>query len=313
MLDRNAWLVLGGIFGLLTVATAIATTLRWTVTSPEKRQTIENLFDRTLAWWAIVALLASALALGATATLVLFAMISFLALREVVTLAHTRRGDHRTLFWAFFAVVPLQYLLIHAQWYGMFVVMIPVWVFLMLAIRSAVSGDVTRYHERTARVFWALMICVFCLSHAPALLMLGGPRLAGYGANLLLFLLVVVQLSDVMQYVWGKLLGRRKVVPGLSPSKTWEGLIGGVATATAAGAGLWWMTPLTWWEAGVLALLICVMGFLGGLVMSAIKRDAGAKDWGSLIPGHGGVMDRVDSLAFAAPVFFHVMRYWFEG
>lgn len=313
MLDREAWLVLGGIAGLLTVATVVAWVLRRTVTSPVRRQTIENLHDRTLAWWAMVGLLAAALAAGEVATLVFFAGVSFLALRELVTLTPTRRGDHRTLFWAFFVAVPLQYLLIHARWYGLFIVMIPVWGFLILAIRSAVSGDVTRYHERAARVFWALMIGVFCLSHAPALLMLGGPKLAGHGASLLVFLLLVVQLSDVMQYVWGKLLGRRKVIPSLSPSKTWEGLIGGIATASLAGAGLWWMTPLTWREAGVLALLICVMGFLGGLVMSAIKRDAGVKDWGSLIPGHGGVMDRVDSLAFAAPVFFHVMRYWFEG
>src|SRR4029077_16521040 len=157
---------------------------------------------------------------------------------------------------------------------------------------------------------WGLMVWGFSLSHVPALL---GLRIAGYESrNLLLiaFLVVVVQSSDVLQYIWGKLLGRRSIAPALSPSKTVEGFVGGVASATVLGALLWWMTPFAPWQAGTIALLINLMGFFGGLVMSAIKRDRGVKDWGWMIDGHGGVLDRLDSVIFAAPVFFHIDASW---
>jgi len=121
-----------------------------------------------------------------------------------------------------------------------------------------------------------------------------------------------VQSSDVFQYIWGKLFGRRKVAPAISPSKTVEGLAGGVLSATILGAFLWWITPFSVWQAALMALAINVMGFFGGLVMSAIKRDRGVKDWGDLIEGHGGMLDRLDSVVFAAPVFFHLTRFFWS-
>ena len=151
---------------------------------------------------------------------------------------------------------------------------------------------------------------MFCLSHVPALMSLNIPGYENRNLLLIAFLVIVVQGSDVLQYVWGKLLGKHKVAPSLSPSKTWEGLIGGVASATALGALIHGLTPFTPAEAAGVAFLICLMGFFGGLVMSAIKRDRGVKDWGHMIEGHGGVLDRLDSVVFAAPVFFHVVRYW---
>ena len=313
LLDRESWIVLGGVGSFLTIATIIALVLRLTTKQSKNRATIENLFDRTLAWWIMVAVLIGALAIGRYGVLVLFALLSFRALREVVTLSHTRRGDHRTLFWAFFVAVPLQYLVLGLEWYGTFTVLLPVWGFLILTIRTAAAGDTTRFFERISRLFWSLMICVFFLSHVPALLFVLPSHVAEHGAHLMIFLLIVVQMSDVMQYVFGKLLGRHKIAPSLSPSKTWEGLIGGILSACAIGTGLWWMTPLLWWQASWMSLLICMMGFFGGLVMSAIKRDAGVKDWGNLIPGHGGVMDRIDGLAFAAPAFFHVLMYLYSN
>jgi phosphatidate cytidylyltransferase len=159
---------------------------------------------------------------------------------------------------------------------------------------------------------WALMICVYCASHVPALLYLQIPGYEGRNVLLIAFLIVVVQLSDVLQYTWGKLLGRHKVAPSLSPSKTWEGLIGGVATATAIGAALWWITPFTPWQAALMSLAITLSGFFGGLVLSAVKRDRGVKDWGHLIAGHGGFIDRLDSVVFSAPIFFHLTRYFWS-
>jgi phosphatidate cytidylyltransferase len=245
--------------------------------------------------------------------IILFGIASFTALREFVTLTRTRRGDHWALLAGFFVVLPLQYYLIWIEWYGLYAIFIPVYAFLLLPIIAALRGDTTHFLERVAEVQWGLMIAVFCVSHVPALLTLD---ITGYqGRNLLLiaFLVLVVQGSDVLQYVWGKLCGRRKVAPALSPSKTWEGLIGGVASASLVGAALWWITPFTPLQAGGMALVICLMGFFGGLVMSAIKRDRGVKDWGRMIEGHGGMLDRLDSVIFAAPVFFHLTRFWFAN
>jgi phosphatidate cytidylyltransferase len=154
------------------------------------------------------------------------------------------------------------------------------------------------------------MICVFCLSHVPALMSLEIPGYDGRNILLIAYFLLVVQASDVLQYVWGKLFGRRKVAPRLSPSKTWEGLIGGAGSATLLGTALWWVTPFTPLHAAAFAAVITIMGFCGGLVMSAIKRDRGVKDWGHMIEGHGGLLDRLDSVVFSAPIFFHLVRYW---
>ena len=308
-MDRSTIILGGATFGVLAAGTIAGEIARRVARSDNARKTATNLVERVRAWWVMVGLFAVALAFGLLGVTILFAMISLLAMREVVTLTRTRRGDHHTLFWAFFVALPLQYVLIWRDWYGLFSILIPVYGFLFFAIRSALAGDVTRYLERAAKVYWAVMICVYCLSHAPALLLLDLP---GYGRGkwqLLAFLVIVVQMSDVLQYVWGKVLGRHKVAPGLSPSKTWEGLIGGVLTAAGVAALLAPVTPFAAWQAALLGLLICVMGFFGGLVASAIKRDANVKDFGHLIEGHGGMMDRVDSLAFAAPVFFHVVRY----
>ena len=301
--------IAGGLFALLTFATAIGAWLERRA-GPDDA-TIANLNERTRSWWWMVALFLGAALAGRGATAILFAGVSFLALREMLTLSPTRRRDHRTLFWAFFVVTPVQYWLVHRAWYGLFVVFVPVWVFAFVAIRCALAQDARRYHERVAKLQWALMTCVYFVSHAPALLDLPIAGFEGKNLNLLLFLALVVQLSDVLQYVWGKLLGRHPIVPRLSPKKTWEGFLGGAGSAALVGAGLWWMTPFTPLEAFGMSCAIVVAGFFGGLVMSAVKRDAGVKDWSHLIPGHGGVLDRIDSLCFAAPVFFHLTRYAF--
>lgn len=309
-IDRHAPYLVGGVFGLLLVASVVGFVLKRTAKSEGAKRTIDNLNARTKAWWIMGAVFALALAGGRGGVMVLFGLVSFQALREMITLTPTRRGDHHALFWAFFVIIPLHYYVLYIGWYGFAVIFIPVYCFLFLAVRSVLTQDCSRYLERAAKTQWGVMICVYCVSHAAALLMLNIP---GYEQTwkLLVYLVLVVQLSDVMQYVWGKLLGRRKVVPGVSPNKTWEGLVGGVLTATAIGTAIWKITPFTWYQSAAFAFTICIMGFFGGLVMSAIKRDAGVKDYGHLIEGHGGVMDRIDSLSFAAPIFFHLVRYYF--
>jgi phosphatidate cytidylyltransferase len=247
---------------------------------------------------------------GKRGVILLFAFMSFAALREYITLAYTRAGDHTALALMFYIALPMQYFLIWVEWYGLYSIFIPVHMFLVLPILESLSGDTTRFLERTAKMQWGLMICVYCLSHLPALVTLDIPGFTGRNLLLIIYLIIVVQGSDVLQYVWGKLLGKHKIAPELSPSKTVEGLVGGVASATLLGASLYWITPFTPWQSALISLAICAMGFLGGLVMSAIKRDRGVKDWGTMIEGHGGMLDRLDSVVFAAPMFFHVLHYW---
>jgi phosphatidate cytidylyltransferase len=260
----------------------------------------------------MVILIGIAFIAGRIGVLILFGFCSFAALREFVTLINTRRADHWALAAAFFVVVPIQYFLLWAEQYGIFSIFIPVYAFLLMPIISVLRGDTERFLVRIAEVQWALMICVFCASHVPALLTLKIPGYEGRNVLLIAFLVIVVQLSDVLQYVWGKLFGRTKIAPRLSPSKTVEGFVGGIISATLIGTGLWWITPFAPLQAGLLALVITLMGFFGGLVMSAIKRDRGVKDWGHLIEGHGGLIDRLDSVVFSAPIFFHLTRYWWS-
>ncbi|WP_431300138.1 phosphatidate cytidylyltransferase [Tabrizicola sp. BL-A-41-H6] len=301
------WL-LSGVVMILLVASIIGALLRLRL-GDAPNPMIDNLIARTNAWWVMVILLAIAFLAGRTGVILLFALCSFAALREFLTLTTHSREDHWSLVACFFLVLPFQYYLVLTDWYGLYSVFIPVYVFLLLPVLSALRGNPKDFLVRVSETQWAMMICVFCVSHVPAILSLQIPGFEGRNVILIAYLIFIVQLSDVMQYVWGKLIGRTRIAPTLSPSKTWEGFIGGSLTATAVGTLLWWMTPFTMLQAMGMCLLLTLMGFFGGLVMSAIKRDRGVKDWGHLIAGHGGFIDRLDSVIFAAPIFFHITRY----
>lgn len=311
-LHSDLMAVILGIGGVLTFASVIGAYLGFKFSPNGENAAIENLNDRIRAWWVMAITISLAFLGGRTGVILLFAISSFAALREFMTLTNATKADHRTLVVSFFVVLPLQFYLIAIGWYGLYSILIPVYVFLLLPILSAVAGETKGFLIRVAEMQWALMIAVFCVSHVPALMDLQIPGYEGRGVLLIAFLVIVVQLSDVLQYVWGKLIGKRKIAPKLSPSKTVEGFIGGSLSATLIGAGLWWMTPFSPLEAGLMSLLLTIMGFFGGLVMSAIKRDRGVKDWGHTIAGHGGFLDRLDSVIFAAPIFFHVTRYFFD-
>jgi phosphatidate cytidylyltransferase len=304
------WLY-GGVLALLLISTLIGNVLKHRHKGDSSRATIDNLNARIRAWWKMSAIFAVAVLSGRIGSLILFGIISFLAMREYMTLVPTRRGDHRTLFWSFFVIMPLQYYLIGIQWYGLFAIMIPVLACIFIPPSIAIAGDTEHFLERASKIQFGIMVCVYSLSHAPALLLLKIPGFEGHDARLLLYLVIVDQMSDVLQYVWGKLIGKRKIAWRVSPNKTWEGFVGGAVSATALGTALWWATPFTPLQSAGMSLMICILGFNGGLVMSAIKRDIGIKDFGVVIEGHGGILDRIDSLCFAAPIFFHLVRYYF--
>lgn len=301
-----------GLFSVLVLASVAGFALAQRVTGESGRDTVANVNARIRSWWLMCAVFTAALLLGTIGVILLFALVSFLALREFITITPTRRADHRTLVWVFFLFTPLQYYLVAIQWYGLFSILIPVYAFLFIPLLNALAGDYQQFLDRTAKVQWGLMLCVYCVSHMPALLTLRIPGFEEQGPKLLLYLALVAQSSDVLQYLWGKSIGRRPIAPTISPTKTWEGFIGGILCATLLGTALWWLTPFQPWQAALMAGAITLTGFAGGLTLSAIKRDRGIKDYGALLEGHGGILDRIDSLCFSAPLFFHLTRYFFQ-
>ncbi|KGJ06835.1 phosphatidate cytidylyltransferase [Paracoccus halophilus] len=296
-----------GLFAFLIVATLLA---RWLIARGKVRgDTARNLMDRIWAWWVMIGLLALIFTLGATAITVFFALCSFAALREFATVTHTRRADHGALALAFYVILPLQYLLVWLNLPIFAALLIPVYCFLLLPVVTVFRGEVAGFLTRVSETQWGLMVCVYCVSHIPAILSLQIPGYRYSSFTLVAWLVLVVQASDVLQYVWGKSIGRHLLAPRVSPSKTVEGLAGGMLSASLLGMALAPITPFAWWQAGLVALAVTAMGFLGGLIMSAIKRDRGVKDWGTLVQGHGGILDRLDSLVFSAPVFLHILAW----
>ena len=304
------WQLFGGLIITLIIASSIGYGLKFKVGFSTPHAVIDNLNARINAWWVMILIIFAAAVLGFYGVIGLFFVISFMALREFLSLLYIRRGDHLALAACFYVILPLQYFLVAIDWFSMFTIFIPVYGFLFLPILSALLGDTAHFLDRSTKVQWALMISVFCISHIPAILTLDIEGFEEKKLLLMIFLILVVQSSDVLQYVWGKLFGKHKIAPKLSPSKTVEGFVGGVVSASVLGGLLYWLTPFNPVQAVLMSLLICLMGFLGGLVMSAMKRSMGVKDWGNMISGHGGMLDRMDSLCFAAPIFFHVVRYY---
>ena len=304
------WQLFGGLIITLIIASSIGYGLKFKVGFSTPHAVIDNLNARINAWWVMILIIFAAATLGFYGVIGLFFVISFIALREFLSLLYIRRGDHLALAACFYVILPLQYFLVAIDWFSMFTIFIPVYGFLFLPILSALLGDTAHFLDRSTKVQWALMISVFCISHIPAILTLDIEGFEDKKRLLMIVLILVVQSSDVLQYVWGKLFGKHKIAPKLSPSKTIEGFVGGVVSASVLGGLLYWLTPFNPVQAVLMSLLICLMGFLGGLVMSAMKRSMGVKDWGNMISGHGGMLDRMDSLCFAAPIFFHVVRYY---
>jgi phosphatidate cytidylyltransferase len=298
--------LVGGVLLLLATATTIVRILNRRVDDGGLNTAVlETLSQRVRAWWLLCTVLAAAFLIHPIATIVLFGFMSFWALREFITLTPTRPGDHRALFWVFFLCTPLQFVLVGFRRYELYSVVIPVYAFLLIPARIALSGDYKRFLERTAKIQVGLLICVYCFSFAPALLTLQLPQ-GSSPTRLLFFFVLMVQLSDALQYAWAQLPTKHVIVPTVNSSRTWEGLLGGTASVALIGAILWWATPFSPWMAAIMSIVIALMGFGGAMTMSAIKRDRGVKDYGTLVEGHGGVLDRIDSICFAAPVFYHI-------
>lgn len=269
----------------------------------------EELKSRINSWWIIVGLFIVGVMLNTTAAMFFFGFLSYLALKEYFTLIPSRQTDRRVMFYAYLSIIP-QYYFASIGWYGMFIIWIPVFLFLMLPFRQVLIGETRGFLENTSRVQWGLMMFVFGLSHLAYMitfLPVEGRHVGG--TELVLYLVLLTELNDILQYLWGKSIGKRKIVPKVSPNKTVEGFLGAFVSTALLAIVFSFLTPFTWLEALAAGMIISGAGFIGDVVISMVKRDMGVKDSGNMLPGHGGILDRVDSLIYTAPLFFHYVYY----
>lgn len=302
---------IGAIYALLIVASVIVAILR----ARAPGEASEELTRRVSSWWFMITIFTIAIVTNRIVSTVFLGLVAYLALKEFLSLIPTRRVDRVILLFAYWSI-PVQFLIAHNDRYGLFLTFIPVWMFLFFPIAMTLTGRTDGFLRAVGTLSWGLMVTVFALSHT-AMLLAAPASVAGPagGAGLLLYLVALTQFNDVAQFTWGKSFGRRKITPSVSPNKTWEGFLGGVATTALAGALAGpYLTPLTLTQGALAGAMIAIAGFLGDITISAFKRDLGVKDSGGLIPGHGGILDRVDSLTYAAPVFYHAMHFFvFSG
>lgn len=308
-LSHEITIVLIGVLLLLVVSSIIAFLL--TKFKPEKDFKEVNL--RIKSWWVMATVFTFAILINHNLSLIFLAFLCFLAFKEYLSLIPTNRAHRNILFWAYLAI-PIQFYWIYIGWYGMFIIFIPVYMFLFLPIQMILIGESKGFLRTMGTVHWGLMLMVFGLSHLAYLLIVPGTTgsNAAGGAGLVLYIVILTQCNDVAQFIWGKMLGKHKVIPRVSPNKTWEGLIGGIITTMLLALLLApLLTPLTLWSTLFTGFFISIAGFIGDVNISSLKRDLGIKDTGTTIPGHGGILDRVDSLTYTAPLFFHFIRYFY--
>lgn len=309
-LNETFLAVLVGLVALSVVVTALGSHLGRNTTDAVKQQRLALVNSRLRASWSIVAVFSIAFALGTGALLFVFALASFFALRNFVSLTPIRPADHWALVLAFYVITPLHYVLIGIGYIGTFTVFIPVYVFLLLPVVMALKQDNERYLERVAKVQWGLMICVYCISHAPAIVQLGTPDAGERGPLLLVYFLLVLYIADLTQVITSAVLGGTPLRS--DPTRTWAGVMVAATVAGLLGTALWWMTPYRWWQSTLMSIIVACAGFLGSVVLSSVKKSLGARDWDTGIVGVRAVLDRLDALAFAAPVFFHLTAWLYS-
>ena len=315
--SQQVGLLFVALFGVLTAGSVLTFvySLRERAEGDALSQELRDVQGMLKASWLMAVVFWLGWSAGSATATLLFAVVAFFALREFITLSPTRRGDHRSLLLAFFVVLPIQFGLVATRHFDLFTVFIPVYVFAALPVVSALVGDPERFLERNAKLQWGIMVCVYGMSHVPALLLLDFDKYEGKQAFLVFFLALVIQSCMVAQYLVSRRWPRPGAAPHISGSFNWPSWLAGVFAGSLLGALLAGITPFKPGQAFALAALACATGSLGHLVMKALKRDRGVRHWGGQlrsVTGASGLLDRVDALCFAAPVFFHSVRWYFD-
>ena len=273
-------------------------------TSPEQSRRLAVANSRVrMGWWLIV-VFTIAWWWGQASLVVVFAIFSFFLLREFIALTPIKHTDHWVLVIAFYIAIPVQYALVYFNLTQIFTLFIPIYLFLILPVIAAMSHDTDRYLERVAKVQWGLMICVFCVSHAPAIATLDFGSHKTSGELMLLFFLIITFLADLFSVLMSSLLGGKAIA--MNSNKSVKGIAAGSTMAVVAGVALYWLTPFSILQTALYASAIVVSCLLGDMVITSVKRSLGSRSWeGELYIGRG-ILKRFAPLTFAAPVFYHL-------
>lgn len=304
-LPQHSFTAMASVLCILLVASLVT----FVIQLRHKDKDYTELRLRIQSWWWMIGLLFLAIAMSRNIAIIFFGFLSFLTLKEFLSIVPGRQVDRRVIFWLYLAI-PIQFYWAATEWYGMFIIFIPVYVFLFIPVRMVLTGETHGFIKSAGILNWAVMLSVFSISHIAYLMQLPEKNALAGSSGLVLFLLFTTQFNDVCQYIWGKTFGKHKIIPKVSPNKTWEGFLGGVSTITLVSGFLApYLTPLSMVEGFVAGAIIGISGFFGDVVISSVKRDLQIKDSGNLIPGHGGILDRIDSLLYTTPLFFHYLYY----
>jgi phosphatidate cytidylyltransferase len=302
--NKEVLIIIAIILGIL----VFATILFFILGKLRPGDKVQELKMRTRSWWVMASIFVLATILHPIVSFIAFGLLSFAALRELSSISkNVRDEDRRVLIWCYLAI-PIQYYLAYNGWFNIFIIFIPVMMFVWIPFVLVIRGITTEIGRAMSVLPTQLMFTVFSISHLAYLLSL--PEIPGFnagGRGLLLYVVFLTEINDVFQFTWGKLLGRNKIIEKISPNKTWEGFVGGLITTTILAYFLRFLTPFTEIESLIVGFTVACSGFIGDIIVSAIKRDIGLKDTGALIPGHGGILDRIDSLAITAPTFFYLV------
>ncbi len=219
MVGRD-WLLAAVVVALLGTATVVGQIVRRQPHLGLNAAAVATFNRRVRVWWIFYALLLVAF-FSPTLTVAIFGLMSFEALREFITLTPTRRADHRALFWTLIFFTPMQYIFVAYDLYGLYSIFIPVYAFLFIPARVAMAGDFKRFLERVAKIQSGLLICVYCLSFAPALLYLDIPNATPSAkARLLFFFVTMALLSEAFQFIWSQLYGRHVIAPTINETRS---------------------------------------------------------------------------------------------
>ncbi len=302
--NKEVFFIVFLILGILIFSTLLF--FIWGAISPKSN--LKELKMRTKSWWMMATIFITAVLVHPVISFVAFGLLSFVAMREIASISkNIRDEDRRVIIWCYLAI-PVQYYLAYKGYYNLFTIFIPVFMFVWIPFMLVVRGITNDIGRSMSVLPTQLMLTVFSLSHLAYFLSLPGlPSFDAGGRGLLLFIVFITEINDVFQFTWGKIFGKHKIIPKISPNKTWEGFIGGLLTTVLIGYFLRFLTPMNEWEAVIVTFIVACFGFVGDVVISAVKRDIGIKDTGSSIPGHGGILDRIDSLSMTAPIFFYLM------
>ena len=288
---------------------AFATILFWIWDKLSPSKLVEEMQIRTRSWWIMCFIFLFASLINPIITYIALAFLSFLTLREIYSLLKLREMDRSILFFCYLCI-PIQYYLAYKGHYNLFLIFIPVFMFIIIPFLLVLTGETKDIIRSMCILPTSLMLGVYGISHLA--LLINFPEMNNdeiSGKALLLFLIFITEANDIMQFVWGKIFGKNKILPNVSPNKTWEGFIGGILSTTLIGYLMGFLTPLSTLQLIIISFSISILGFMGDSILSAVKRDFGVKDMGNTIPGHGGVLDRVDSLSTTASPFFHIVYF----